>query len=167
MTAPAGAGHTGVILLLQLLWHQPLRQTIFPRQRIRYEGARWPNWPRKALPVFKDMSTMRFRLALLALSAAALSACTTAGVPSNPLEARWNGKSAGAFFAAYGPPVSDTAGAGGTSTYIWRGGFSRGKSCLVELSVGKDYQIKRIKALSDRPGTNGGPSHCEQTLDAA
>jgi hypothetical protein len=100
---------------------------------------------------------MRFRLALLALSAAALSACTTAGVPSNPLEARWNGKSAGAFFAAYGPPVSDTAGAGGTSTYIWRGGFSRGKSCLVELSVGKDYQIKRIKALSDRPGTNGGP----------
>jgi hypothetical protein len=113
------------------------------------------------------MSTMRFRLALLAVFAAALSACTTAGVASNPLEARWNGKSAGAFFAAYGPPVSDTAGAGGTSTYIWRGGFSRGKSCLVELSVGKDYQIRRIRALSDRPGTNGGPTHCEQTLDAA
>lgn len=167
MTAPAGPVTPMWPRLLQLLWHQHLRQTIFPGQRIRYEGARWPNRPRKVSPVFKDMSTMRFRLALLAVSAAALSACTTAGVASNPLDARWNGKSAGAFFAAYGPPVSDTAGAGGTSTYIWRGGFSRGKSCLVELSVGKDYQIKRIKALSDRPGTNGGPTHCEQTLDAA
>ena len=110
---------------------------------------------------------MRFRLALLAVSATVLSACTTAGVPSNPLETRWNGKSAGAFFAAYGPPVSDTPGAGGSSTYIWRGGFSRGRSCLVELSVGKDYQIKRIRALSDRRYPNGGPSHCEKTLDAA
>lgn len=109
---------------------------------------------------------MRFRLALLAVSAAALSACTTAGVPSNPLEKRWNGKSAGTFFATYGPPISDTAGAGGSSTYIWRGGFSRGKSCRVEMKVDKDYRISRIRAVSDRIDPKGGPSHCEQTLDA-
>ena len=43
-----------------------------------------------------------------------------------PLQARWNGKTAGSFFAAYGPPLSDTAGSGGTTLYKWRGGFARG-----------------------------------------
>ena len=110
---------------------------------------------------------MSFRLALLALSAAVLSACTTASVPTNPLQARWNGKSAGVFFAAYGPPVSDAASTGGGSIYVWRGGFSRGQSCSVEVKVDKDYRITSIRALSDRVDPKGGPSHCEKTLDAA
>jgi len=114
----------------------------------------------------KDLSTMNFRLAILAISAASLSACTTASVPTNPLQARWNGKEAGVFFAAYGPPVSDTESGAG-AIYIWRGGFSRGRSCSVELKVNGDYRITSIRALSDRPDPKGGPSHCEKVLDAA
>ena len=109
---------------------------------------------------------MTFRLAILAIFAVVLSACTTATMASNPLEARWNGKSAGAFFAAYGPPVSDTAGAGGGAVYIWRGGFRGGRSCVVELKVSKDYTITGLTAVSDRVDPKGGPSHCEATLDA-
>ena len=109
---------------------------------------------------------MNYRLAVVAISAVLVSACTTASVPSNPLEARWNGKSAGAFFAAFGPQVSDRAGNGGTTVYIWRGGFSRGRSCTVELTVNKDYTIRKINAVSDRVDPKGGPSHCEKTLDA-
>ncbi|OCW58214.1 hypothetical protein [Hoeflea olei] len=110
---------------------------------------------------------MRLRLALLALSAAFVSACTTTTVATNPLQARWNGKSAGAFFAAYGPPISDREAAGGGAVYTWRGGFSGGRSCLVELSVNKGYMITSIRALNDRVDPKGGPSHCEKTLDAA
>ncbi|MCY0146943.1 hypothetical protein OEG84_04225 [Hoeflea sp. G2-23] len=109
---------------------------------------------------------MNFRPALLAVVAGALSACTTATIPSNPLEARWNGKSAGAFFAAYGPPVSDQASSGGATLYSWRGGFSGGRPCTVELKVGKDYTITSIRAVSDRVNPKGGPTHCEKTLDA-
>ena len=69
---------------------------------------------------------MKFRLAILAVSAAFVSACTTASVASNPLEKRWNGKSAGVFFAAYGPPVSDNGSAGSATQYTWRGGFRGG-----------------------------------------
>lgn len=109
---------------------------------------------------------MSFRLAILAVSAAALSACTTASIPSNPLQARWNGKGADAFFAAYGPPNSDRPGSGGATVYSWRGGFSRGRPCTVELTVSKDYVITTINAISDRIDPKGGPSHCEKTLDA-
>lgn len=112
------------------------------------------------------MSTMKFRLAILAVLAGTLSACTTAAIPSNPLEARWNGKSAGDFFAAHGPQVSDRAGSGGTTLYTWRGGFSGGRPCMVELTVSKDYTIKSIRAVSDRVDPKGGPTHCERTLDA-
>ena len=105
---------------------------------------------------------MKFRLAILAVSAAMLSACTTASMPTNPLQARWNGKSAGVFFAAYGPPISDNGG----TQYISRGGYSRGKRCVVELSVNKDYSIKSIRAVTDHIDPKGGPSHCEKTLDA-
>lgn len=108
---------------------------------------------------------MNFRLVILSVFTLALSACTTASVPTNPLQARWNGKEAGVFFAAYGPPVSDTASGGG-AIYIWRGGFSRGRSCSVELKVNKDYRITTIRALTDRADPKGGPSHCEKTLDA-
>lgn len=109
---------------------------------------------------------MRFRPALLSVLAVVLSACTTAAVASNPLQQRWNGKSAGGFFAAYGPPVSDITGPGGSTLYSWRGGYGRGSPCVVELSVGKDYSIKTIRAVSDRTDPKGGPSHCEKTLDA-
>ncbi|MCC0035790.1 MAG: hypothetical protein H6887_11065 [Hoeflea sp.] len=105
---------------------------------------------------------MKFRLAILAVFAVALSACTTASMASNPLQARWNGKSAGTFFAAYGPPISDNGG----TQYTWRGGYSGGKRCVVELSVNKDYTIKSIRAVTDHADPKGGPSHCEKVLDA-
>lgn len=109
---------------------------------------------------------MRFRLALLSALAVVLSACTTTSAPSNALQERWNGKSAGTFFAAYGPPNSDIAGTGGTTINTWRGGFRSGRSCAVELTVDKNYNIRTIRAISDRVDPNGGPSHCETVLDA-
>ena len=109
---------------------------------------------------------MRSRLAILSAIAVGLSACTTAAVPSNPLQARWNGKSAGDFFAAFGPQVSDMAGPGRTMLYTWRGGYGSGRPCVVQLTVAKDYSIKTIRAVSDRIDPKGGPSHCEKTLDA-
>lgn len=123
--------------------------------------------PEPVAPMSKEMSTMNSRIAILAGLAFALTACTTASAPSNPLQARWNGKSADVFFAAYGPPVSDRAGSGGATVYSWRGGFVRGKSCTVELDVSADYKIRTIRAISDRPDPKGGPSHCERVLDAA
>jgi len=109
---------------------------------------------------------MKFRPALLSGLAVVLSACTTAAVASNPLQERWNGKSAGSFFAANGPQISDTAGPGGSTLYTWRGGYGRGAPCVVELKVAKDYTITSIRAVSDRTDPKGGPSHCEKTLDA-
>lgn len=109
---------------------------------------------------------MKFRLAIVAVSAAFFSACTTASITSNPLQARWNGKSAGSFFAAYGPPISDSGGALGATQYTWRGGFRGGRPCVVELTVDKSYSITSIRAVSDRVDPKGGPSHCEKTLDA-
>jgi hypothetical protein len=110
---------------------------------------------------------MNSRIALLAGLALALTGCTTATVASNPLQARWNGKAAGTFFAAYGPPIADAAGGGGTTLYKWRGGFMRGRSCTVELTVSSAYKINNIRAVGDRVDPKGGPSHCEQVLDAA
>ena len=40
---------------------------------------------------------MNSRIAILAGVALALAGCTTAIVASNPLQARWNGKTAGSF----------------------------------------------------------------------
>ncbi|WP_422370137.1 hypothetical protein [Hoeflea sp.] len=109
---------------------------------------------------------MSYRIAVMTLCAAALTACSTTSTPSNPLQKRWNGEQAGAFFAAYGPPNSDRSAAGGTTVYNWRGGFVRGRSCAVELTVAPDYTIKTIRATADRIDPNGGPSHCETVLDA-
>lgn len=109
---------------------------------------------------------MLIRFSILAMSAIFVSACTTASVPTNPLQSRWNGKGADVFFAAYGPPISDRAGAGGATIYNWRGGFSRGRSCTVELTVNSDYMISTIRAVSDHPDPKGGPSQCERALDA-
>jgi hypothetical protein len=111
---------------------------------------------------------MKSRIAILAGLALAVAGCTT--VPSaatNPLQARWNGKTAGSFFAAYGPPLSDIESPGGATLYKWRGGFSKGRACQVELTVDGSYKIRTIRAVVDQPGQKGGPSHCEKTLDAA
>ncbi len=110
---------------------------------------------------------MKSRIAILAGITLAVAGCTTTSVASNPLQARWNGKTAGSFFAAYGPPLSDIDGAGGTTLYNWRGGFAKGRSCQVELTVDSDYRIRTIRAVNDSPDPKGGPSHCEKVLDAA
>lgn len=111
---------------------------------------------------------MNSRMAILAGVALALAGCTSVvTVASNPLQARWNGKTAGSFFAAYGPPISDIAGSGGKTLYKWRGGFSKGKSCTVELTVNEAYKIDNIRAIADRVDPKGGPTHCEKFLDAA
>ncbi|WP_117190664.1 hypothetical protein [Rhizobium terrae] len=108
------------------------------------------------------------------LLALALSACTTAGgVGSNPIEARWVGRSAGEFFAKYSPPISDS-GEGSSTIYNWRGGYNRIKqqngrtasvSCSAKITVSDNYIIRDIAIVSDRPGANG-PSYCAELLAA-
>ena len=56
---------------------------------------------------------------LIAALALAATGCTTTGTPKNEIETRWNGQQAGAFFAKFGPPVSDAA-AGTSTLYTWR-----------------------------------------------
>lgn len=108
-----------------------------------------------------------FRNSMLAMLTLALAGCTTASAPKNALETRWVGKSAGTFFAAYGPPLTDIA-AGSSTKYTWRGGFRGARVCAVELVVGSDYAIQTIRATRDHAGKKAGqPSHCEETLDAA
>jgi hypothetical protein len=133
---------------------------------------------------------MRFRSLTLAGLALALSACTTTSIsPKSPIEARWNGQSAGVFFAKFGPPLSDVS-SGSDTVFSWRGGYKtaripaqyaegadgkRGKqtaaartaylSCTVQLTVSSDYTIRSIRTVSDRPGVNG-PSYCAEFLAA-
>lgn len=109
---------------------------------------------------------MKSRIAILAGLTLAVAGCTTT-TATNPLQARWNGKPAGSFFAAYGPPLSDTESAGGSTLYKWRGGFVRGRACQVELMVDGSYRIRTIRTVVDHPDQKGGPSHCEKVLDAA
>lgn len=133
---------------------------------------------------------MKLRTLLIAGMALSVAGCTTtAALSTDPLSKRWVGVEAGKFFAAYGPPVSDEE-AGSTTTYVWRGGYKsrrlpaqyegEGKSkkqvaraqtqylvCQVKLTVGDDYRIRTITRMVDRPGAAGGPSWCEEFLDAA
>lgn len=133
---------------------------------------------------------MNFRTFLTAGMALALTGCTTtASLSTDPLSARWVGKEAGKFFAAYGPPVSDEE-SGSTTTYVWKGGYKtrkvparykgegkdrklieRARSqylvCQVKLTVGSDYMIKSITKVVDKAGIDGGPTWCEEFLDAA
>jgi len=134
---------------------------------------------------------MNFRFAPLAVLCLSLAACTTTGGMGNPLSARWVGKEAGKFFAAYGPPLSDVD-TGSATTFKWRGGYGRTKIpaqyakdadgkkgkliararteyqvCEVELTVNASYTITSIRAVVDKPGINGGPSRCTAFLDAA
>jgi hypothetical protein len=126
---------------------------------------------------------------LLCASLALASCSTTAALSGDPLSSRWVGTEAGKFFAAYGPPVDDVE-SGSTTIYNWRGGYRTRKSpaeytgegknkklkarakteylvCQVKLVVGSDYMIKSITRTVDKAGTKGGPTWCEQTLDAA
>lgn len=134
---------------------------------------------------------MKFRMIMLGTLAMALAGCTTTGggSPRNALEEAWNGKSAGKFFAAFGPPISDT-GEGSTTEYTWRGGYKnlrvpaqyaegkdgkKGKriaaaqtrylSCTVKLKVDETYTIRSITPIADRRGVNG-PSYCTEFLTA-
>jgi hypothetical protein len=133
---------------------------------------------------------MNFRTLLIAGMALTVSGCTTtASLSGDPLSKRWVGTEAGKFFAAYGPPVSDEE-SGSSTTYVWRGGYktrrmpaqyegegkkrklvARARSeylvCQVRLVVGSDYMIKSITKIVDKPGQDGGPTWCEQKLDAA
>src|SRR5690606_28432639 len=110
-------------------------------------------------------------LASTVVLAAALSACTTTSAPKNPIEARWLGQSAGAFFAKYSPPLSDTQ-EGASTLYNWRGGYNRIKlqngrtanvSCAGQITVDDNYVIRKIRITADRPGAKG-PSYCEELL---
>ncbi|MDI6834559.1 hypothetical protein [Ciceribacter thiooxidans] len=131
---------------------------------------------------------MNFRVITMAGLALALAACTTTGIARNGVEARWNGKQAGAFFAKFGPPVSDTA-AGGNTLYSWRGGYKtrvvpavyedlngkKGKllqrarteylRCEVQLTVSPDYVIRGVRTVVDKRGADG-KSYCEEFLAA-
>jgi hypothetical protein len=133
---------------------------------------------------------MNFRSLLIAGLALTAAGCTTtASLSGDTLSKRWVGTEAGKFFAAYGAPVSDEE-SGSTTTYVWRGGYrtrhvparyegegkkrklvARARSeflvCQVRLTVGSDYMIKSITRITDKPGVDGGPTWCEQTLDAA
>lgn len=138
-------------------------------------GANLLGQPQTPLaPSTKGFLDMSLRIiASTAVLAIALSACTTTSAPANPIEARWLGQSAGKFFAAYSPPLSDTP-AGATTLYNWRGGYNRIKlengrtanvSCAAQLTVDASYTIRAIRITSDRPGARG-PSYCEELLTA-
>lgn len=134
---------------------------------------------------------MNIRMIMLGSLAIALAGCTTTGgAPRNAVESAWNGKSAGIFFAQFGPPASDT-GEGGMTEYTWKGGYKtvrvpakyaegekgkKGKrlsaaqtrylSCTVKLSVDESYTIRKITTVADRPGLEG-PSYCAEFLAGA
>lgn len=133
---------------------------------------------------------MKIRFSILAGFAFALASCTTtASMSGDALSARWVGKDAGKFFAAYGPPTGDDDSASAT-VYNWKGGYktrrtpaqytgtgknkklvARARSeylvCQVKITTGSDYKIRSITRILDKPGVAGGPSWCEEFLDAA
>ena len=132
---------------------------------------------------------MKFRTVLMSALGLSLAGCSSVSLMNDPLSARWVGKEAGKFFAAYGPPTSDEE-VGASTTYVWRGGYKtaripaqysgEGKDrklvskartaylvCQVKLIVGDDYRIRSITPTVDRPDPEGGATWCERTLDAA
>ena len=104
---------------------------------------------------------MKLRLMLIAGFAAALSACATT---SDPINAAWSGKSAGTFFAKFGPPLADD---GSGSVFAWKGGYKRVggdmKSCSASVSVTDDYNIRSINVTGDRKGEHS-VSYCRELL---
>lgn len=133
---------------------------------------------------------MRMRAFTAAGLMLALTACATTGGTGNAVQAKWVGRPAGAFFAQFGPPNSDSA-EGKMTAYSWRGGYKtrttpaqyeqldggkRGKmtararteylSCSVRLKVSDDYVIRDVEIVADRPGLNG-QTYCEEFLAGA
>jgi hypothetical protein len=134
---------------------------------------------------------MNIRMTSAAALMLALAGCTT--IPSipamkaDPVADRWVGKSAGGFFAAYGPPISDHDEGGGR-VYNWRGGYKtvhvaaraadgkKGKpaagartlylSCKADIETDSSYVIRSIHILGDMPGVTG-PSYCAELLAPA
>lgn len=114
-------------------------------------------------PVNLNGQNMKLKVILLAAVASTLSACaTTSG--GDPISAAWVGRSAGKFFAAYGPPLSDD---GTGSVFVWKGGYKRVrgdlKSCSASIAVTSDYTIRSITITSDRRG-EFSPSYCHELL---
>ena len=118
----------------------------------------------------------------------ALAGCTTAtsmiAPATSPIDKRWVGQSAGGFFAAFGPPISDRD-EGGSRIYTWRGGYKTIRipvsggaagqkvatrpahvSCKADIVTSSDYTIRAIRILGDSPGSNGG-SYCAELLAPA
>lgn len=132
---------------------------------------------------------LRIMTAAAAL-AVALAGCTSIPTPGDPVEGRWVGQSAGKFFAAYGPPLSDRD-EGSSTIYSWKGGYKtvrvpakyaegadgkRGKQiaparslylrCQAEITTNSDYTIRDIRTVNDIPGVDG-PSYCAEFLAPA
>jgi hypothetical protein len=126
---------------------------------------------------------MNIRMITAAGLLLALAGCTTttAVLPmmaSNPVQDRWEGQSAGRFFASYGPPISDRD-EGGSRVYTWRGGYKtvtiaakngakkgggkRYLSCKADIVTSQSYVIRSVHILSDQPGVNGS-SYCAELL---
>ncbi|NLR95321.1 hypothetical protein HGP17_00560 [Rhizobium sp. P38BS-XIX] len=117
---------------------------------------------------------------LLALAGCSTTTTTTtAALPllaKNPVQDRWQGQSAGRFFAAYGPPISDRDESG-DRVYTWRGGYKnvsvvnkdgkkagkRSLSCKADIVTDKNYEIRSVKILGDQPGVNSS-SYCAELL---
>lgn len=111
---------------------------------------------------------MNIKFLALAAVAASLSACaTTGGSLGDPISSAWVGKSAGKFFAAYGPPLADD---GTGSVFTWKGGYKRVhgdyKSCSATITVNGDYNIRSITITGDRTG-EFSPSYCRELLAPA
>ncbi|AYG58404.1 hypothetical protein QD460_07010 [Rhizobium jaguaris] len=124
---------------------------------------------------------MNIRMITAAGLLLALAGCTTTTVAlptiaSNPVQDRWEGQSAGRFFATFGPPISDRD-EGGNRVYTWRGGYKtvtiagkkgekKGKlylSCKADIVTNQSYVIRAVHILSDQPGTSGS-SYCAELL---
>jgi hypothetical protein len=133
---------------------------------------------------------MKLRTIAAAGLAIALAGCTTIPSAGDPISARWTGQSAGKFFAAYGPPLSETEN-GAATVYSWKGGYKtvrvpaqyaegengkRGKQtaaartlylrCQVEVTTNADYTIRSIRTVNDIPGETS-KSYCAEHLAPA
>lgn len=119
---------------------------------------------RRLWPDNIEWAIMKLKLLALAAAAASLSACTTTGGMGDPISSAWVGKSAGKFFAAYGPPLNDD---GTGSVFTWKGGYKRVrgeyKSCSATITVNGDYNIRSITITGDRQGEIS-PSYCRELL---
>lgn len=131
---------------------------------------------------------MKIRMITAAGLMLALAGCNTVSMPmmaANPVNAYWSGQSAGKFFAAFGPPISDQD-AGSGRIYNWRGGYktvhltaakaaaSTGKkgaagartvhlSCRANVITSSEYVIRSVEIIGDMPGVSSS-SYCAELL---